>query len=123
MDKRYRGIAGGALVVAALLAGGIGSGEAKPPVNVCPQKVLDPDQTDGSDLRIMAGCTVGPGTYHVGNVNVLAGGTLTFTDPPSNTPTHFWAKSILVENGGALIAGSPTAPIGAQGGVVAIHLY
>jgi hypothetical protein len=122
MDNSHRRIASGVLVVGALLAGGIASADAKRP-DGCLHNVLDPDQTDGSDLVIKVACTVGPGTYHVGNVNVLAGGTLTFTDPPSNAPTHFWAKSILVENSGALIAGSPTAPIGAQGGVVTIHLY
>ena len=62
---------------------------------------------------------MGTGTYQFGNVNVITGGSLIFAD----ATIDFWARSILVENGGSLIAGSPTAPIGTQGGVVTIHLY
>jgi G8 domain-containing protein len=122
VNRPCSGLASAALVVLALVAHGIGSAEARPS-RACPGGVLPPGQTNGRDLVVRTHCTVGPGTYNVGNVNILAGGTLVFTDPPSSGATDFWAKSILVENGGALIAGSPTAPIGAQGGVVTIHLY
>jgi len=121
MDRRYGGIASAALAAMVLFAHGIGSAEARP--RTCGGGALTPGQTNGSDLVIKAPCTVGPGTYNVGKVNIVTGGTLTFTDPPSSGSTDFWAKAILVENGGALIAGSPAAPIGGQGGVVTIHLY
>jgi hypothetical protein len=64
--------------------------------------------------------TVCAGTYHYGNVNVYGGGSLTFHD----APIDFWAASILIENLGAVIAGSPARPIGtAPGGRVTFHLY
>ena len=121
MDRRYGGIASAALAAMAWFAHGIGSAEAR--TQTCGGGALTPGQINGGDLVIKAPCTVGPGTYNVGKVNIVGGGTLTFTDPPSSGSTDFWAKSILVENGGALIAGSPAAPIGGQGGVVTIHLY
>ena len=74
---------------------------------------------DGSDLIVNVDCKVAAGTYKFGNVNIIAGGVLRFAD----ATIDFWAANILVENGGSLIAGSPTAPIGTQGGVVTIHLY
>jgi hypothetical protein len=41
----------------------------------------------------------------------------------SDAVIDFWAQSILVENNGSLIAGSPAHPIGTAGGLVTIHLY
>ena len=35
----------------------------------------------------------------------------------------FWAKNIIVENGGKLIAGTPTAPFGSRANVLTIYLY
>jgi G8 domain len=131
MNRANRTIAGAALIVSVLLGGMLGAAEAQSRPQGCltgqltPTKPEDPVQ----DLLIQGApqpldCKVGPGTYYFGDVNILKGGTLTFTDPPSkDNPIHFWAKSILVENGGALIAGSASTPIGAQGGVVTIHLY
>lgn len=86
----------------------------------CPDGMMDqlPAGT-GEDLEVVGACTVGPGTYHYGDVNVLAGGTLTFTD----SEIEFWATSILVENDGTLTAGTPAAPIGTAGGKVTIALY
>jgi cell migration-inducing and hyaluronan-binding protein len=83
----------------------------------CPGGTLSQVQ-DGSDLVVKVDCTVGAGTYKFGNVNILAGGTLRFTD----ATIHFWAANILVENGGVLSAGSESDPIG-NNGVVTIHLY
>jgi len=52
------------------------------------------------------------------NVNILDKGVLNFKDGGN---THFWAQSIIVENGGTLIAGSAAAPI--KNGTITIHLY
>jgi hypothetical protein len=83
----------------------------------CVGGTLAQDQ-DGDDLLIEIDCTVAAGTYKFGNVNVINGGVLRFTD----ATTDFWAANILVESGGRLIAGSPGAPIGTNG-VLTIHLY
>ena len=74
-------------------------------------------------------CHVGDGTYHYGNVNIVTTppairGTL-FDEGPLKMRIHFWASSILVEYGGSLVAGSPTAggAFGTNWGVLTIHLY
>jgi hypothetical protein len=89
----------------------------------CPNGVL-PAGGVGIDLEITTFCVVdgkvpnGSYTYH--NVNIYGGGTLKFND----AVIDFYAESILVESGGSLTAGaSPDPPIGANGGVVTIHLY
>jgi len=74
------------------------------------------------DLLVAGPCRVPPGTYYYGNVNIVAGGRLTFEEAPYSA-THFWASAIIVENGGALTAGSAAAPFGALGGMMTIHLY
>ncbi|MGA2400870.1 MAG: G8 domain-containing protein, partial [Syntrophobacteraceae bacterium] len=76
----------------------------------------------GENVVVSGTCTVGAGIYRYGNVNIIAGGTLKFIESP-NAGTHFWAKSILVEYNGSLIAGTPAAPIGTQNGTLTIHLY
>lgn len=73
----------------------------------------------GEDLEVTGMCTAGPGTYQYHNVNVYNGGSLVFMD----AKIDFWAESILIENQSSLIAGSPTQPIGSQGGLLTIHLY
>ncbi|MFC3228218.1 hypothetical protein ACFOGJ_13315 [Marinibaculum pumilum] len=71
------------------------------------------------DLLVSGSCTVSKiGDYHFGDVNVVAGGSLIFVEPPQQDPgkpnrTNFWAESIIVENGGAVLAGV-AAPIGGQ---------
>lgn len=78
------------------------------------------ESTAGDDLEVINNvCTVTVGTYSYLNVNVFNGGTLEFADEVID----FWAESILVENNGALIAGSPNAPIGSNHGLLTIHLY
>src|SRR4030095_3143308 len=107
------------LLIVAVLAFPTSSVEAqKRGVESCQDGTVPPTQ-DGSDLIVNVDCKVGAGTYKFGNVNIIAGGTLSFAD----ATIDFWAANILVENGGSLIAGSPPAPIGPQGGVVTIHLY
>ena len=72
----------------------------------------------GEDLVVSGTCTVPAGVYHYGNVNIIGGGTLEFGD----AIVDFWAKSILIENGGTLSAGSPASPVGING-VLTFHLY
>src|SRR5262249_2737398 len=67
-------------------------------------------------------CTVSKGVYRYGNVNIIVNGVLEFKETP-NAAIHFWAKSILVENGGRFIAGAPATPVGTQNGKLTIHLY
>jgi len=73
----------------------------------------------GDSLQVTGACTVSAGTYRFGQVNIYAGGSLTFTD----SVIDFWAQSILVESDSALVAGSASHPIGQQGGRLTIHLY
>jgi len=72
----------------------------------------------GDSLQVTGACTVSAGTYRFGQVNIYAGGSLTFTD----SVIDFWAQSILVEKDSALVAGSASHPIGQQGGRLTIHL-
>src|SRR5262249_21296356 len=77
---------------------------------------------NGEDLVVDSHCTVRTaGLYQYRNVNIIANGILEFKEAP-NADIHFWAKSILVENDGSLIAGTPN-PIGTQNGTLTIHLY
>ncbi len=73
----------------------------------------------GDDLLVTGTCLVGGGLFRYGNVNIVQNGILMFLDATSD----FWAKSILVETGGSLLAGTMEQPIGTAGGVVTIHLY
>ena len=108
-----------ALVV---LAAVTGSTEARPftPEKCRSGSLADLNLPVGTDLVVAGPCTVGAGTYRLGNVNIMAGGSLTFDD----ATIDLWVKSILIENDGSLIAGTPQAPIGTNpGAVVTIHLY
>src|SRR5690349_14909626 len=78
-----------------------------------------PPQQDGADLTVTTPCIVKAGTYKFHDVHILDQGRLIFTD----ARIDFWAANILVEDGGSLVAGSPQAPIGTDGGVVTIHLW
>src|SRR5262249_40677417 len=86
----------------------------------CPNGTLPPGT--GQDIVISTPCNVGgqvpTGLYQYGNVNIIAGGSLNFSD----AKIDFWAKAILVENNGSLLAGT-TMPIGTAGGTLTIHLY
>jgi hypothetical protein len=92
-----------------------------------------------SEIHVLAGKI-----YAYQNVNIYSGGKLIFDDvapeegnlslvetllyrikkavagAAARTETQFWAKSILVENGGSLIAGSEEAPFQS---VLVFHLY
>ncbi len=106
------------------------------------------DAGDGTqDLLVTAEIHAAPGrTYRYRNVNIHSGGKLIFDDvaaqaegrswagalrsgiraifgaaaDTATAETHFWAKSILVENEGTLRAGSEDAPFAS---LLVIHLY
>jgi len=92
----------------------------------CPLPV---PSSNGADLVVDSVCTVGAGTYHYRDVNIIKGGSLQFSDAVIN----FWAHGILIENQGSLTAGVVGAaadgsggtivPIGTAGGNLTIHLY
>jgi hypothetical protein len=89
-----------------------------------------PLSTDLPDLIVSGGiCTAPLGkTYYFKNVNILNGGVLLFHEGPSATTTHFWASSIIIENGGAMYANAiagqnDLTPFGVRGSVLTIHLY
>lgn len=79
------------------------------------------------DLLVDGECHVKPDqTYFFGDVNILDKGRLVFDELDQvvkPTTTHFWAQSMLVENGGTVVAGSSRQPYGIYGGVLTIHLY
>jgi hypothetical protein len=86
---------------------------------------------NGQDLEVTGACVAngkGGGVYKYRNVNIFtasgskSGGSLTFQES-LNSKIKFYAESIVVEAGGSLIAGTPTNPIGSQGGSVEIHLW
>ncbi|MGB7292058.1 MAG: pentapeptide repeat-containing protein [Thermodesulfobacteriota bacterium] len=81
----------------------------------CPNGNLRPT---AGDIVIDHTCNVPAGTYQYGNINIIKGGTLNFQDENIN----FWAKSILIQNEGSLIAGTQQNPIGTNGQIT-IHLY
>lgn len=100
------------VVIVAMALLGAASGET----TVCREGAIAPGS--GEDLEVTGECTVGAGTYRYANVNIY-GGSLTFADEKID----FWASAIIVENNGALLAGTPTHPIGSQGGTLTIHIY
>ncbi|MBI4382196.1 MAG: G8 domain-containing protein [candidate division NC10 bacterium] len=120
MDRLIKTVVVVALAAGTLLAEARPSEAKDAPVHPCGTGTMVWHAADkGDDVEITNSCTVLAGTYKYGNVNILNGGSLIFTD----ATIDFWAASILVENGGSLIAGTPSAPIGTNGGVVTIHLY
>ncbi len=85
---------------------------------------LSPGGNGSDDLLITAPCNVKAGEHMYRNVNIIApNGVLNFLD--EGAETNFWAKSILVENGGTLKAGANTeaGAFGANGGKLTIYLY
>lgn len=83
----------------------------------CPGGRLQPG--NGEDITVDIPCEVGNGNYNYGNINIVNGGSLDFTD----SVIDFWVKSIIVENDASLTAGSPATPIGSNGGLITIRLY
>lgn len=78
-----------------------------------------PDTGMTTDLKVEGPCAVGTGDYYFHNVNIINNGSLNFSDQQIG----FYAENIIVENGGSLIAGSPSDPIGKSGGELTIYLW
>ena len=96
----------------------------------CPGAFLrEHDKNNPPDLVISEVCHVkAGGQFFYGNINIIQGGQLVFDDPADSTPTDFWARSILVEYGGALDAENLAdarnpQPYGRYGAILTIHLY
>jgi hypothetical protein len=94
-----------------------------------------PTQTSADhpqDLIVTGACNVpvgGLNRYYFRNVNILTG-QLIFNEPQDkpNSETHFWAASIIIENGGILFAyamegAQKSRPFGYYGGTLTFHLY
>ena len=98
----------GILIVAAAIAIGPSIADAAE----CTKKnsVLPAGGAPNEDLVVSAKCSVPEGSYTYKNVNIIDGGTLNFADGK----TDFYAKSILIEKGGSMVAGydvtDPTNP-------------
>ncbi len=127
-----------AMVTLALVVGVLGSSaglsqatKVKGPIT-CSNQMLGPgDKANPADIEINSTCTVTGGSYFYGNINIVAGGQLIFTDPMINV--DFWAKSIIIENHGAMLAGvvnpgmpnEQIVPIGTKtpGVKVTLHIW
>ncbi len=109
-------------------AGGPGGGGPGPKPGDCvingmviDDHVLPPGS--GGDLQITKGeCTAGNGTYMYQDVNIYDGGKLTFLDS-RGADIQFYARSILIEDKGSLVAGSATKRFGLLGGKLTFHLW
>ncbi|MEJ0019962.1 MAG: hypothetical protein WDN25_26110 [Acetobacteraceae bacterium] len=81
------------------------------------------------DLVVSGPCTVDPGDYYYGAVNIVANGSLTFKEGPKLTPgtkftSNFRASSIIIEADGKLLAGvGDDEPYGTGGYELNIVLY
>ncbi len=82
-----------------------------------------PSPAPQPNLLVKGTCTVVPGKkYFYGNVNIVNGGELLFEENGA-TPINFWTSSIIIENGGAMVAGTPQQPFGTNGGQLTIYIY
>jgi cell migration-inducing and hyaluronan-binding protein len=87
------------------------------------QAILQPLPSQQPDLRVTGKCTVQPAkNYYYANVNILDKGELTFAET-NGSQTDLWVSSIIIENGGAMTAGSVTNPFGTDAGILRIHIY
>ncbi|MCK9634937.1 MAG: hypothetical protein M0R41_01485 [Methylobacter tundripaludum] len=80
-----------------------------------------PSSSSSDDYYISDCQTVGSGTYTYQYLHVVNGGKLIFNDDGGTI--NFNAKSILVEQGGSIKAGSYDVPFGTAGGKLIIGLY
>ena len=89
----------------------------------CPDKTLPPGT--GKDIVIDSECHVKQGgLYRYGNINIINNGSLIFdNDTSASYVVQFWTSSIIIEGGGSMTAGSPTAPWGKNLGTLTIHLW
>src|SRR5262245_23152607 len=113
-----RGFLVAVTVVTALLVDVAPAAAQEHPEDPCPGGKLEPG--NGKAIVLSKPCQVtGPATgtpkkYQYGNINIIQNGELRFDD----AQIELWTKSILIENGGKLVAGSVTTPIGMKKGVV-----
>jgi len=119
-------------IAAALLALLATSAGAQAATTGCPNS----GPHDDPDLVVNSQCAVWPNAYHYRFVNVVAGGALRFLEQ-ENSVTEFWASAIVIESGGAVLAGYQPAqfnpkkpnedvswqPFGSWGGTLTIHLW
>ncbi len=80
-----------------------------------------PTSASEQDTYISDCRTAGSGTYTFNYLHVVNGGSITFVD--DGGVINLRAKSILIEQGGAMIAGSYNAPFGSKQGKLMIGLY
>lgn len=128
-----------ALAWAGIVSAACGAAAAQPSTVPCTGGKIQPVavQTAGAGdpvqpaLVVSGACTVEPGRYYFGQVNIVAGGSLSFVETTNgplgnsrNTANDidFWASSIIIENKGALVAGD-VVPFGRHGGRLTIALY
>ncbi len=125
------------LSMAVLLVGLLAAGRGLAAAATCTGGAITSGDAS-TDLQVTGPCTVPAGTFTFHNVNIYATdpsacamdstkcGSLTFADDPAGI--DFYAENIIVENGGSLIAGSASTPIGTnckdgKCGTVTIHLW
>lgn len=108
------------------------------PANLSPQTL----RSGGSgasgqpDVVVKGLCLVGAGEFVYGQFNIINNGVLRFVEPRTGTPAQraitLWSSAIIIENGGAMEAGTDTAdparpgkfiPFGSFGGVLTIRLW
>ena len=109
----------------------------------CSGELSDTTRIGGQpeDMLVDSLCLVTGTSIKLGQVNIVNGGKLVFVEPASSdTPTgqDFWASSIIIENGGEMLAGvdytrlNPatereeiveTKPYGTNEKTLRIHLY
>ncbi|MFA5181118.1 MAG: G8 domain-containing protein [Syntrophales bacterium] len=75
----------------------------------------------GENIELTKPYCVAAGEYNYGFINIHSGGKLIF----ANAKIDFWAKSILVENNGSLLVGTPAEPVGTGNfkNIVTFYLY
>ena len=98
---------------------------ATPEAKGCPNGVLPTSLINGGNLVISNECHVTQaGIYEYDAINIVNNGSLIFNnDNDANYKVDLWASAIIIENGGAMIAGFTTEPWGSNGGTLTVHLY
>src|SRR5262249_50574864 len=122
-----RSIGTGLVVTLSLAGHGRADAAKERPPETCANHVLKGTGNEGGDdvdLNLSGPCTLDPGTPHkYRNVSILQGGSLVFQDTDTKKKkkkTELTVHSIVIDNGGSLIAGATDAPIGKNGGEVVI---
>jgi cell migration-inducing and hyaluronan-binding protein len=79
-----------------------------------------------ANLVVNTSCTIQTGgSYYYDQINIVGpNGSLKIMEPKKgDKDINIWASSIIVENGGELIAGKATAPYGSNGGTLTFFIY